>query len=240
LARRHVEQPQTLWLSLRLGHCNWLFELEPGDERAIVVGSLSRAQVRIGRPGVAPIHFHLEREGDAICLVPGYRDDLVVNERAVARPCLLEPRSIIQFSGLRLEVAFFTLDADSLGIPSDSRASRLLEADSARRERVLSLPDSTDPTCVAIQCARFSPPPLPSARATAPACQRMRPIIPQPIIAVGSPQPDVQGAERPVTAIRIHPGGRDADRQVSLVSRLVAAARAYWLRAVALIAAPRA
>jgi hypothetical protein len=105
---------ETLWLSVRFGRENWLFELAPNDEHAIVVGNWRRAHVPINRREVAPIHFHLERDGDAIRLIPGYGNDVRVNGRLLIGSRLLEPRSCVEFAGLVAEVAFFSIESGVL------------------------------------------------------------------------------------------------------------------------------
>jgi hypothetical protein len=105
---------ETLWLSLRFGRENWLFELAPNDEHAIVVGNWRRAHVPINRREVAPIHFHFERDGDAIRLIPGYGNDVRVNGTLLIGSRLLEPRSCVEFAGLVVEVAFFSIESGVL------------------------------------------------------------------------------------------------------------------------------
>lgn len=117
-----VATPLTLWLSLRLGHQNWLFEFCEGDERAIVVGRFPRANVHVDRRGVAPIHFHFERDGDRILLIPGYRDELLVNGLPIDGAHALEPSSRIEFARLELEAHFFAVESDLL-LPVSSRVS---------------------------------------------------------------------------------------------------------------------
>ncbi len=96
--------PRTLWLHLRFAGEAWTFELGPDEERAIVVGSLLRAQVRIDRAGINPLHFHFERHDDTVRLIPAYRADLSVNGVAVCGPHILRGHGTVEFSGLRLDV----------------------------------------------------------------------------------------------------------------------------------------
>ena len=73
-----------LWLQIRHKDLTWLFELKAGEERAVVVGSQHRADVCIARPGVASMHFHFEREGDAAQdghAAEGLADDVELDER---------------------------------------------------------------------------------------------------------------------------------------------------------------
>ena len=94
----------TYWLCIRLDDRSWIFELGPDEDRAIVVGALLRAHVRVDRREIAPVHFHFEREGDTIRLVPGYRADLIVNGVAVSGMQSLDRQAVIEFSGCRMEV----------------------------------------------------------------------------------------------------------------------------------------
>lgn len=138
---------ESLWLSLRLGRENWLFELAPNDEHAIVVGNWRRAHVPINRREVAPIHFHFEREGGGIRLIPGYGNDVCVNGRPVSGPCVLGPRSVIAFAGLSVEVAFFSIESGVLASLEPRRTLRAPEE--AGRTRLAS-------TCVAFPAALVS------------------------------------------------------------------------------------
>lgn len=101
--RESVARRKTLWLSVRVGRDNWLFEVEPDEERAIIVGSLLRAHVRINHPDVAPLHFHFEREHDRIRVCPAYGADLCVNGTRIAGPHELEAHATIAFGGITLE-----------------------------------------------------------------------------------------------------------------------------------------
>lgn len=94
----------TLWLSIRLARENWLFEIAPGEERAILVGSLLRAHVRIDRHDIAPVHFHFERERGQIRICPAYGADVRVNGARIAGPYELEAHATIAFAGLELEL----------------------------------------------------------------------------------------------------------------------------------------
>ena len=110
--------PPTLGLRLRLGERTWAFELGPGEERAIVVGCLFRAHVRIDRQGIAPVHFHFEREGNEIRLVPGYRSDLLINGAPVSGVRTLAGRSVIEFSGYQMEVEIIALVSAAMTVES--------------------------------------------------------------------------------------------------------------------------
>ena len=96
---------RSLWLELRFESRLFAFEFQhdPVLERAVVVGSLLRADVQIPKPGVAPVHFHFEREADSVWLIPAYRTDIRVNAARVNGPCCLTESAIIEFAGLALD-----------------------------------------------------------------------------------------------------------------------------------------
>lgn len=83
--------PRTLWLDIRFADERWTFELGPDEDRAIVVGSLLRARVRIDRRGIAPVRFHFERKRDAVRLIPAYRAGPVRQRRCRRRPASDQP-----------------------------------------------------------------------------------------------------------------------------------------------------
>ncbi|HKY34645.1 MAG TPA: hypothetical protein VJN18_01790 [Polyangiaceae bacterium] len=146
-----------LWLEVRLDDTTWLFELKAGEERAVVVGSHNRADVRITRPGVASMHFHFEREDDAVLLVPGYQAALRLNSVKAPEPCSLEARATVEFSGISLEVVTHrTRPAHLETMRSvDSAADRPSSA-----EYLKGLPDDTDPTGIAVAAVAGHAPPL--------------------------------------------------------------------------------
>jgi hypothetical protein len=125
MARDHVPEStgeaRSLWLEARLGKSCWVFELTPTEDRAIVVGSLLRAHIRIDRKGIFPVHFHFEREGDSGHLVPAYRGDLFVDGVPVSTPRRIEDAGVIDFSGTQLFVrivsdpTLLTTDVDARG-----------------------------------------------------------------------------------------------------------------------------
>lgn len=99
--RSEVPGSITFIVDLTCDEGSWTFALAPDVSRAIVVGSRADADVRIERPLVAPVHFHLEREGDAVLLVPGYGRGVQVNAQPVRGPVALEDATI-EFSGLSM------------------------------------------------------------------------------------------------------------------------------------------
>ena len=146
-----------IWLEIRLDDTTWLFELKAGEERAVVVGSHPRADVRIGRPGVAAMHFHFEREDDAVLLIPGYQAALRVNSVKAPEPCRLDPRATIEFRGGSLEIVTHR------EVPSNVEAMNSEDSAVHRpssTEYLEGLPDETDPTGIGVAAVAGSPPPL--------------------------------------------------------------------------------
>jgi len=80
------------------------FELDADETRAVAVGSLLRADLGIDRPGVAPVHFHIEREHDALWIVPAYgAKDIRVNAAKLTGPKRLDGQAVIEFSNVRID-----------------------------------------------------------------------------------------------------------------------------------------
>jgi hypothetical protein len=181
---RHCERaphsgarPATLWLSLRLGQSNWLFDFAPGGERAVVVGRLANAHVRLDRRGVAPVHFHFEREGDSIRLIPGYADELWLNGTRVRGAQLLESTSHLEFSGLRLEAHVFALDSELVS-PVSTRNE--LARERGRRRVSLDIPDPMSATRVAFRAGMLASIAAEPVRSEAPSPQSAAEVTPAP------------------------------------------------------------
>lgn len=107
--RRHPSRSRRpLWVELTGEGRVHVFELRPGDERAILVGSLPLADVAFTDPGVAPVEFHLEREGDHVCLVPAYGARVEVDAVPLSRPRHITGRANIAFGNhvLRARVLY--------------------------------------------------------------------------------------------------------------------------------------
>lgn len=88
-----------VWLELRVDESSWLFEFPAGEQRAVVVGSHATSDVQVTRDGVASAHFHFEREGDGIVVVPGYRAALIVDHVPAPEPLTLAKRGRVEFCG---------------------------------------------------------------------------------------------------------------------------------------------
>lgn len=147
--------PRTLWLDIRFADERWTFELAPDEDRAIVVGSLLRAHVRIDRSGIAPVHFHFEREGDAVRLIPAYRADLCVNGVAVAGPHPIDQHAVIEFSGIRLQAHVLENEP---GVSEELHLRDWTRDELPNCGALLALPDCADPTRVAFRRTSSEPP----------------------------------------------------------------------------------
>ncbi len=136
-----------LWLEIRLNDANWLFELKAGEERAVVVGSHPRADVCIERPGVASMHFHFEREGDAVLLIPGYQAALRINSVRAPGPCSLDARATVEFQGVSLEIVTHRERPSHVAARSPEGAAQDRPSSA---EYLEGLPDETDPTGISV------------------------------------------------------------------------------------------
>lgn len=119
--------------------------LAPDEERPIVVGSTATADFQVTGPRVAPIQFHIERYGEAVCLIPAYGiADLCLNGISVLGPTRLEQHNLVEFAGVHIDVTI--LEAQDL---SHSGNQRFPEG-RPRREFLASysidLPGEGDPT----------------------------------------------------------------------------------------------
>jgi hypothetical protein len=135
-----------IWLELELDEKSRLFELRAREERAVVVGSHPSCDVRVARAGVASTHFHFEREGDAVVVVPGYRAALIVDNAPAAGPVTLTKSARVEFCGAVLEVTVH--DVPPLHMLLDARHG----TDRAPQgpDYFARLPDDTDPTVQAL------------------------------------------------------------------------------------------
>jgi len=94
------------YLELSLDGKAHKFELGSMESRAVTVGSLPGVDLHIDRPGVAPVHFHLERDGASVWIVPAYGSgDLRLHGVPVNGPCALTTHGVIEFANLELIVS---------------------------------------------------------------------------------------------------------------------------------------
>ncbi len=63
-------EPAPLILELKMRGCSHVYELRVGEERAVTVGSSPKADLQANEPGIAPVHFHFEREQDELWVIP--------------------------------------------------------------------------------------------------------------------------------------------------------------------------
>jgi hypothetical protein len=109
---------RSLWLELHHDGRTQVFCFAPDEERAIVLGSLPRADIRVARPGISPVHFHFEREGDRIILVPTYNAEVRVNSMLVQGPVPIPKHALFEFSGIRIEAFVCSTPPERVDYPS--------------------------------------------------------------------------------------------------------------------------
>lgn len=98
-------EPEPLTLEIRVRGCSHVYELRGGEERAVTVGSSSRADLRLNEPGIAPVHFHFEREADEIWLIPtASAGRLRMNSNRIHGRSQLGRRAVLEWGGLTVEV----------------------------------------------------------------------------------------------------------------------------------------
>jgi len=95
-----------LLLELKVRGSVHVFLLAAGEERALTVGSAAVADLRLDEVGVAPVHFHFEREGDEVWLIPtSSMGRLRLDSKRVACKCrLLGQRCVLEVATLTIEV----------------------------------------------------------------------------------------------------------------------------------------
>jgi len=157
----------SLWLEVCHSSEAWLFELGANDDIAIAVGSHSSAQIQIGQPGVAATHFHFEREGNTVVVVPGYRAGLRINSIKASGPTPLTEHTTIDFCGVSLDAKVHRKQPeDFCGHIGTRRAS-------TPAEYLQALPGEHDATSVAVP-ATPAPPTVASFGTTAAPPARFR------------------------------------------------------------------
>ena len=98
-------EPEPLILEIRVRGCSHVYELRGGEERAVTVGSSPRADLQLTEPGIAPVHFHFEREADEVWLIPtASAGRLRVNSNRIHGRCQLGRRAVLEWGGLTVEV----------------------------------------------------------------------------------------------------------------------------------------
>jgi len=150
-----VDPNSSIYIELTASGASHVVEFPPAEERAFVVGSTERASLRVSGVGVAPVQFHLEREDDAIWLIPAYGiADLTVNAISVLGPTPLAERSVIEFCDVRVYAAI--READPLSVGDDRFTAHDVNAEAARASYSLRLPGENDSTVLAMRPVRPS------------------------------------------------------------------------------------
>jgi len=168
-----ISDPDALWLELTFQGQSHPFALPPDETRAITVGSLEGADLRIARPGVAPVQFHIERDCDQLWIVPAYASEgLRVDTARVTGPKRIDGRAVLEFSGLRVQASVLQAPPPPAQ-RSCSRAIGSCESPSPA-ERII-------PVAIhAVGETRLSPLGLPSERPAPPLqvrTQKRRPLL---------------------------------------------------------------
>lgn len=109
---------RSLWLEVHHDGRTHVFCCAPNEERAIVLGSLPRADIRVSGLGIAPVHFHFERQGDRIMLVPTYNAEVRVNAMLVRGPVPIPQHAVVEFSGIRIEALVRVIPPERADYPS--------------------------------------------------------------------------------------------------------------------------
>ena len=92
-------------LELRVRGSVHVFQLAAGDERAVTVGSALSADLRLAEAGVAPVHFHFEREGDEVWLMPTASvGRLRLDSSRVDAKSRLNRRCVVEVAAFTIEV----------------------------------------------------------------------------------------------------------------------------------------
>lgn len=187
-----------IWLELRWHGGNRVFELDADEERAIVIGSQSTADLRIDRPGVAPVHLHFERDGSGICLFPGQR--LQLNAVPISAVTRIRARAVIEFSSVALEAivhserpAGFEQQAECppAGRPYDREHIGAVPdgADTTRIARPAQAPVDLNTVNLALSTVAVEPwfePEAPAASSAQPAVERVLLTSEEPTLPGGS------------------------------------------------------
>lgn len=135
-----------LWLEVRHDGKVKNFCCRVGEERAVVLGSIPRADVRVSSLGVAPVHLHFEREQGHIIVVPGYDVDLRVNAVLARGPTRIASHAVLEFAGVRVD-AFVHLTAPT---ETDTHSFDIPERESGIMY-LSSLPSDTQTTRLAME-----------------------------------------------------------------------------------------
>ncbi len=150
-----------LGLELENQDATMLIEFPVDDDNAFSVGSSPHAGLRIERPGVAPIEFYVQREANALWLVPAYASaDLRLDAQRVTGRRELVGRSLLELTHDVLVIRVHE--------PHELEAVRAQQEDDRTKTRIYTkspsyvekLPAEADATQVAMQPPRRSNHPI--------------------------------------------------------------------------------
>jgi hypothetical protein len=161
------EQHTALFVELDLDGERRYFEFGVNEETAVSVGSSPHAHLRLNRPGVPPVAFHLERAEGAIWVVPGYGTEVRLNTALVRSRARLSKRCVLEFPGVSLSTRVLSVRPDSAAVPLRATLEHL-------REGQLEPPLD----CATVQFALpGSPPPQPDIPTRSVALDRGSPLV---------------------------------------------------------------
>ncbi len=140
-------EPEALILEIRVRGCSHVYELRDGEERAVTVGSSPRADLQLNEPGIAPVHFHFERETDEVWLIPTASEGrLRMNSNRIHGRCPLGRRAVLEWGGLAVEVRVTRKAAR----PRPSLETQSFELAMDGVDYVKRLPEEGDTTLVSV------------------------------------------------------------------------------------------
>ena len=140
----------SIWLELSFEGQTHSFSLQSDETRAVAVGSLLGADLRIDRAGVAPVQFHIEREDGQLWIVPAYgSNELRVDAVRVRGPKRIDRRALIEFCGLRVNANVLDVqprpERSSCVRPRQTSSEALRDRGKAFEERLLGAVESGPP-----------------------------------------------------------------------------------------------
>ena len=156
-----ISHQGALGLELENDEGTMLVEFGVGDDGAFSVGSSPHAGLRIQRQGVAPIEFYVQREDDALWLVPAYASaELRLDAQRVTGRRELRGRSLLEITNELLVIRVHE--------PHELEAVRAQQQDDRTHTRIYTkapqyierIPTENDATRVAMQPPRRSNHPI--------------------------------------------------------------------------------
>lgn len=192
---RDQAMPGSIWLLVQINGQGKVFEFVPSNDRCVVIGSASGADVRLD--GLAPIAVYLQRDGTGIRVIPAHAETgCRVNTQPVFGPCVIQSQGLVELSGYQVALYISGVNpACSANAPAASPAG------TSSTERAQNGPRPGEPArggSARAQAKTFvlgSRPALNPAEAVAPrnadspyaaAAVQSNSIEPTPILALGS------------------------------------------------------